>query len=134
MHPSAKKKRLVALAMPLIVFIPAVVAGVFYNRTHLAVIKAGSVLPSVDAEPVGSAPPLSGIGRRAIVCFSPDCSFCEETFRQINDMRSAHPEWFSGQSAPAWMLITDADEDRAADFARTSALPVYRDRNRGVFS
>jgi hypothetical protein len=134
MQPSSKKKAFVAFATPLVFFIPALIAGVFYSRANRVPIKPGTPLPTFHADPIGGAPPLEAGVRQALICFSPDCPFCAEEFRQLDEMRARHSGWFSGASALHWALITRVDEKSAADFAAGSSLPVYLDAGGAAFS
>ncbi|MGE0131585.1 MAG: TlpA family protein disulfide reductase [Blastocatellales bacterium] len=125
-----RKKRLVGIALLIIVIVPVMLAVHFYRRLPGAPLALGTALPPLTAQPVGGATPLPQQGRRVLLFFSPSCSYCEEIIAQLGQLRERHPEWFSGDEALKLALISIADRSETETFARRVAWPVYHDPDR----
>lgn len=77
-----KKKILLGTALLVVIAIPAALGVRFYRSLPSATLAVGEVIPTLEAQPVGGAPPLPQQGRRALLFFSPSCSYCEEIVSQ----------------------------------------------------
>ena len=125
------KKRLIGIVLSALIIVPAALAVHLYRGLPDEPLAIGSRVPEFQVDPVRGAEPLKQQGRRVLLFFRPSCSHCQATIAQFNQLRSTHPEWFSGDKALTWALISVSDEAETNAFAESMpSWPIYQDRDR----
>jgi hypothetical protein len=128
------KKRLVGIAVFVVILIPITLAALLYRKLPKAPLAMGATMPVVAIQPIGGAEAFPRQGRRVLLFLSPSCSYCEEMVKQMGELRGRHPEWFSGPAAFKAALISISDPELTESFAASVTWPVYRDVDRRVLA
>ncbi|HKS27700.1 MAG TPA: hypothetical protein VJS44_07765 [Pyrinomonadaceae bacterium] len=127
------RRRLIGAAFVVaMIVVPSVLAVRFYRHKRNEPLAVGSVMPALEVRPVNGADTLGQKGRHVLLFFSPACSDCGATLTQLEQLRERHADWFRGERALKWSLISISGDDETKAFAETKSWPVYQDARYGA--
>ena len=122
------QKLLIILGLLVLLIVPAAFGMRYYFRLPSAPLSLGEPLPLFQAQPVGKAAALPSQDRRAILFFKPSCPYCEVTIvNQLEQFKTGHPEWLSGEQALKWSFISVGTLDETNAFVEKNSWDVYSD-------